>query len=81
MQQDNFLHNTVETLFSLDEPWRTRFLILTATSAAPEQWPEQWDERIPSQEEIIDRLQKDISLALRINLMLQMWIKNSGDAE
>ena len=55
-------------LFSLDEPWRSRFLRLVANQATG--WT--WNERLPTQSEVISWL-GDWDLYKRIKMQLNVW--------
>ena len=59
----------IEALFSLEEPWRGRFLNLVANLAT--RWT--WDGRRPTQEEIIAWLRADRDLYRGVKLLLDAW--------
>lgn len=58
-----------EDLFSLDEPWRGRFLRLVATRAT--MWAECGQQ--PTPEEVAAWFEADPSLRRRISLLLYLW--------
>ena len=57
-----------ETLFSLDEPWRSRFLHLIAEQATG--WT--WNGQLPTQAEVATWL-GDWELYKRVKLQLNVW--------
>lgn len=58
-----------EALFSLEEPWRDRFLVLVANLATD--WA--WDGRPPGWEEVTDWLSADLDLYRRVKMLLDTW--------
>ncbi len=58
-----------EALFSLDEPWRGRFLDLVAKQAT--RW--RWDGRQPEREEITAWLGASPGLYQEVTLLLNAW--------
>lgn len=60
-----------EDLYSLEEPWRTRFLVLIANHATDQQW----DGQVPDRSEVVAWLEEDAALQRRIALMLETWRK------
>ncbi|MDY6876760.1 MAG: hypothetical protein SWK90_11245 [Chloroflexota bacterium] len=58
-----------EALFSLDEPWRGRFLDLVAKQAT--RW--RWDGRQPGREEIAAWLGASPGLYQEVTLLLNAW--------
>jgi hypothetical protein len=63
------MDSLTEALFSLDEPWRGRFLNLVITRART--WVE--DRPQPTPEEISACFEADPSLRRRISLLLYLW--------
>jgi len=65
------VESLVEALFSLEEPWRSRFLVLVGN------WATGWsrDGRQPGREEIAAWLQADLSLCREVRLLLDAWRK------
>jgi len=59
----------VDALFSLDEPWRGRFLDLVAEMATGGEW----NEHAPSREQVLAWLESDVRLYRDIALMLNTW--------
>lgn len=57
-----------ENLFSLEEPWRDRFLILVAQQATGRAW----DKRSPTRDEIVTWLD-DSGLHQAVTMLLQTW--------
>jgi hypothetical protein len=57
-----------QALFSLDEPWRSRFLHLVANQATGWTWPEQ----VPTQAEVAAWLD-DWELYKRVKSQLNVW--------
>jgi len=58
-----------EALFSLEEPWQSRFLSLVANLAT--KWS--WNGQRPTREEITDWLNVDPELYQEVNLLLDTW--------
>ena len=58
-----------EALFSLDEPWRARFLDLVAKQAT--RW--KWDGRQPEREEVTAWLGASPGLYQEVTLLLNAW--------
>lgn len=58
-----------ESMFSLDEPWRSRFLDLLAKQAT--RWA--WDGRRPKREEVMGWLWADPGLCRQMALLLNAW--------
>jgi hypothetical protein len=58
-----------EALFSLEEPWQSRFLNLVANLAT--KWS--WDGQQPTREEIAGWLNADSDLYQEIKLLLDAW--------
>lgn len=56
-------------LFSLDEPWRSRFLDLVANMAT--RW--KWNGHQPTREEIVAWLGRNPALYREIRLLLRAW--------
>jgi hypothetical protein len=63
------MDSLTEDLFSLDEPWRGRFLNLVVTRA--KMWAE--DRPLPTPEEVSAWFAADPSLRRRISLLLYLW--------
>ena len=63
------MDSLTEDLFSLDEPWRDRFLRLVAARAT--MWTE--DGQQPTPEEVTAWFEADPSLRRRISLLLYLW--------
>ena len=63
------MDSLTEDLFSLDEPWRGRFLRLVATRAT--MWTECGQQ--PTPEEVTAWFEADPSLRRRISLLLYLW--------
>lgn len=63
------MDSLTEDLFSLDEPWRSRFLKLVAARAT--MWSECW--RQPTPEEVSAWFAADPFLRRRISLLLYLW--------
>jgi hypothetical protein len=59
----------VDDLFSMDEPWRGRFLTLVAGWATDGLWSDQQ----PRRTEVEAWLDADASLYRRVSLLLKMW--------
>jgi len=57
-----------EALFSMEEPWQSRFLILVAEMAT--NWT--WNGRIPTHREIVTWL-SDPDVRREVALMLRSW--------
>ncbi len=58
-----------ETIFSLEEPWQSRFLTLVANHATDGAW----DGRLPAREEIAAWLEADRNLCREAKLWLNAW--------
>jgi hypothetical protein len=63
------MDSLAEDLFSLDEPWRGRFLRLVATRVTTQVE----DRRQPTLEEVSTWFAADPSLRRRISLLLYLW--------
>jgi hypothetical protein len=63
------IDSLTEDLFSLDEPWRGRFLKLVASRAT--RWPE--DGQPPTPEEVTAWFRANPTLRRRISLLLYVW--------
>ncbi|RLC91088.1 MAG: hypothetical protein DRI79_03790 [Chloroflexi bacterium] len=63
------VESLVEALFSLDEPWRGRFLTLVAKQAT--RW--KWDGQRPGWEEMVAWLSTDPCLYREVALLLDAW--------
>ena len=57
-----------ETVFSMEEPWRSRFLNVIATQATRRIW----DERSPTQEEVVTWL-SNTTLYKTVEDLLNVW--------
>lgn len=62
------VESLTDALFSLDEPWRSRFLTLVATRAT--RWA--WDEQSPTHDQVAVWL-GDRSLFREVSLLLDTW--------
>lgn len=60
-----------QALFSLDEPWRSRFLKLVANLAT--NWT--WDGRAPTWEEVAAWLLDDLDLYREVRMLLDAWLR------
>jgi hypothetical protein len=60
----------VDDLYALDEPWRTRFLILIAKLATGQQW----DDQPPSRSTTEAWLKEHAWLQRQITYMLETWV-------
>nr|HID12944.1 hypothetical protein [Anaerolineae bacterium] len=58
-----------EALFSLEEPWRGRFLTLVANRATSGTW----NSRQPTREEVAAWLEADLDLCREVTLLLNAW--------
>lgn len=58
----------VESLFSLKEPWRERFLTFVARQATRQTW----DERAPTREEVMYWLSNE-GMCQMVALLLHKW--------
>jgi hypothetical protein len=63
------IESLVDDLLALDEPWRTRFLGLTANLAT--RWT--WDEQQPGREELIGWLRADRDLNRHVRTLVRTW--------
>ncbi|MBN1810351.1 MAG: hypothetical protein JXA14_00790, partial [Anaerolineae bacterium] len=61
---------TADSLLSLEEPWRGRFLIYIAKAAIAGQW----DGHLPDREEVMFWLHNDPYLRQHIGRLLWIWI-------
>ncbi len=68
------IDSLVEDLFSLDEPWRGRFLILVADRATHGSW----SQRLPQPWEVKAWLDEDTGLYRQVSLMLKIWGRSPG---
>ncbi|MGD1995067.1 MAG: hypothetical protein PVI59_17890 [Anaerolineae bacterium] len=68
------IDSLVEDLFSLDEPWRGRFLILVADRATRGTW----SQRLPQPTEVKTWLGEDTGLYRQVSLMLRIWGRTAG---
>ena len=62
---------TVEALFTLEEPWRERFLCFTAWIATGKQW----GDSMPDRDEVAVWLRNDWALQGFVSRMLRAWIR------
>ena len=62
----------VESLFSLQDPWRDRFLVFVAQRALGQAW----DGQLPTENEVSGWLGRD-GLRTTIVLMLNRWMANA----
>jgi hypothetical protein len=62
----------VEDLYGLEEPWRTRFLMLIARLATGQQWEDQ----IPSRNVTEVWLAEDSRLQHQVAQMLEAWARD-----
>jgi hypothetical protein len=62
-----------ECLFSLQDPWRDRFLVFAAQQALGQAW----DGRLPTERELTSWLDRD-NLRRTILLMLRRWPEGAG---
>ena len=60
-----------QALFSLDEPWKSRFLKLVANLAT--NWT--WDGRAPTCEEMSVWLCTDLDLYREVRMLLDAWLR------
>lgn len=60
-----------DALFSLDEPWRTRFLAFVAYCATGEDWKD----RVPQYAQVVAWLRQNTQLCAFIGEMLRLWCK------
>lgn len=58
-----------DALFSLEEPWRGRFLDLVANLATS--WT--WDSQLPTRKEVASWLIADLELYREVKLLLDAW--------
>lgn len=65
------VESLVEALFSLGEPWRSRFLVLIASWATGGSW----NGRQPKREEVAAWLRGDLGLYREVNLLLNAWCR------
>jgi hypothetical protein len=65
------VEDLVEALFSVEEPWRTRFLGLTANLATG--WT--WDGQQPNKARLTTWLQTDPDLDRKVRVMVRAWLK------
>jgi len=63
------VESLVEALFSMDEPWKSRFLGLVANWATGGLW----NGRRPRREEVRAWLQADVGLYREVRLMVRAW--------
>lgn len=68
-QTSRFTQALVKALYALDEPWRERFLVLTANRSA---W--QWGERVPERADLITWLEGSFILRQYTLRLLRGWI-------
>ena len=61
----------IRTLFSLEEPWRSRFLDLVANLATNSPW----DGCPPTREEVTAWLSADLDLYREVRLLLDAWLR------
>jgi hypothetical protein len=64
----------VEDLYALEEPWRTRFLVLIANLATGQQW----NDHMPSRSTTETWLAERAWLQRQVSQMLDAWIKERG---
>ena len=62
----------VESLFSLQDPWRDRFLVFVAQRALGQAW----DGQLPTENDVSGWLGRD-GLSTTIVLMLNRWMANA----
>jgi hypothetical protein len=60
----------VEALLSIEEPWRSRFLDLTANLATG--WT--WDGQQPNRAALTSWLQADPDLGRKVRVMVRAWL-------
>jgi hypothetical protein len=65
------VESLVDALLALDEPWRSRFLDLTANIATG--WT--WNEPQPGREELVTWLTIDEDLSRKVGLLVSTWEK------
>jgi hypothetical protein len=65
------VESLVDALLALDEPWRSRFLDLTANIATG--WT--WNEPQPGREELVTWLTIDEDLSRKVRLLVSTWEK------
>ena len=65
----------IRALFSLEEPWRSRFLDLVANLATNSTW----DGRPPTREEVTAWLSADLDLYREVKLLLDAWLRPKPD--
>lgn len=61
-----------EALFSLEEPWRSRFLTLVAKQATRWTWEGTWSGHVPTREEVASWLD-DRGLCRSVTTLLYAW--------
>ena len=61
----------VRDLYSLEEPWRTRFLVLIANLATKQGW----HGGVPNPNQVAFWLEADTDLERQMAQMLQEWVK------
>ena len=71
MAERREVEDLVEVLFSVEEPWRTRFLGLTANLATG--WT--WDGQQPNRTRLASWLQADPDLDRKVRVMMRAWLK------
>jgi hypothetical protein len=64
----------VEDLYALEEPWRTRFLVLIAKLATG--W--RWNDHTPSRSRTEAWLAEHAWLQRQVAQMLDTWVKGQG---
>jgi hypothetical protein len=70
LQRQRDSEQTVDSLLSLEEPWRERFLTYIAQAAVAGQW----DGHLPGREEVMFWLHNDPYLRQRVGRLLWIWI-------
>jgi len=65
------VEDLVEVLFSVEEPWRSRFLDLTANLATG--WT--WDGQQPNKARVETWLRADPDLDRKVRVMVRAWLK------
>jgi hypothetical protein len=61
----------IRILFSLEEPWQSRFLDLVANLATNSTW----DGQPPTREEVMAWLSADLDLYREVRLLLEAWLR------
>ena len=74
MMMHESIDSLIDDLFSLDEPWRGRFLMLVADRATHGAW----NQRLPQPLEVKAWLDEDTGLYRQVSLMLKIWGRAPG---